>query len=157
LTDDEHGSPLHLGRRTRRIRGRVARAVRHRDHGCCQAPGCTAPATIAHNIRHWARGGTTCLINLISLCDGHHWLVHDGGWTIAVIRPGAWRFYAPDGRSLDTHHAPEAAGGQLPVDETVTSDAVTGLWAGEPLHISYATSILNQSWAARPRADPAMT
>jgi hypothetical protein len=31
LTEDEHGHPLHLGRRTRRIRGRVARAVRYRD------------------------------------------------------------------------------------------------------------------------------
>jgi hypothetical protein len=157
LTDDDHGSPLHLGRRTRRIRGRVARAVRYRDHGRYQAPGCTAPATITHHIRHWARGGITCLINLISLCDGHHWLVHDGDWTIAVIRPGAWRFYSPDGRRLDTDHAPEAAGGQLLVDETVASDAVTGLWAGEPLHIGYATSILNQSWPARPRAELAMT
>jgi hypothetical protein len=81
LTGDEDGSPLHLGRRTRRIRGRVARAVHYRDHGCCQAPGCTAAATISRHIRHRARGGTTCLINLISLCDGHHWLVHDGGWT----------------------------------------------------------------------------
>jgi hypothetical protein len=106
LTGDEDGSPLHLGRRTRRIRGRVARAVHYRDHGRCQAPGCTAAATISRHIRHRARGGTTCLINLISLCDAHHWLAHDGGWTIAVIRPGAWRFYAPDGRRLDTHHAP---------------------------------------------------
>jgi hypothetical protein len=87
-TEDDHGSPLHLGPRTRRIRGRVARAVRYRDGGRCQAPGCTAHATITHHIRHWACGGTTCLINLISLCDGHHWLVHDGGWTIAVTRPG---------------------------------------------------------------------
>jgi hypothetical protein len=145
LTEDVHGSPLHLGRRTRRSRGRVARAVRYRDHGCCQAPGCTAAATITHHIRHWAHGGTTCLINLISLCDAHHWLVHDGGWTIAVIRPGAWRFYAPDGRRLDTNHAPTATGQPLPVDPTVAPDAVTGHWNGEPLHIGYATSVLDQS------------
>jgi hypothetical protein len=144
LTDDEHGNPLHLGRRTRRIRGRVARAVRYRDHGRCQAPGCTAAATITHHIRHWARGGPTCLINLISLCDGHHWLVHDGGWRIAVIRPGAWRFYAPDGRRLDTDRIPTRAGRSLPVDPTIAPDAVTGHWTGEPLDIHYATSVLNQ-------------
>jgi hypothetical protein len=138
-------NPLHLSRRTRRIRGRVARAVRYRDGGRCQAPGCTACATISHHIRHWARGGATCLINLISLCDGHHWLVHDGGWTIAVIRPGAWRFYAPDGRRLDTDHAPARVGQPLPTDPTIAPDAVTGRWNGDSLDVRYATSILNQS------------
>jgi Domain of unknown function (DUF222) len=144
LTVDEHGTPLHLGRRTRRIRGRLARALRHRDHGHCQAPGCTSTATITHHIRHWARGGTTCLINLISLCDGHHWLVHDGGWTIAVIRPGAWRFYAPDGRRLDTDYAPTAGAQPLPTDPTIEPDAVTGHWNGESVDVRYATSVLNQ-------------
>jgi hypothetical protein len=109
LTTDEHGNPLHLGRRTRRIRGRLARALRYRDHGRCQAPGCTNAATITHHIRHWARGGPTCLTNLISLCDAHHWLVHDGGWRIAVTRPGEWRFYTPDGRRLDTDHTTQVA------------------------------------------------
>jgi hypothetical protein len=145
LTDDNHGNPLHLGRRTRRIRGRVARAIRYRDGGRCQAPGCTAPATITHHIRHWARDGKTCLINLISLCDSHHWLVHDGGWTIAVIQPGLWRFYAPDGRRLDTDHTPTAASQPLPVDPTIQPDAVTGHWTGDPLDVHYAAAILNQS------------
>jgi hypothetical protein len=145
LTVDEHGQPLHLGRRTRRIRGRLARAVHYRDHGRCQAPGCTAKATITHHIRHWARGGSTCLINLISLCDGHHWLVHDGGWTIAVIRPGVWRFYAPDGRRLDTRRTPTQASKPLPTDPRIQPDAVTGNWNGEPLHIGYATAVLNRS------------
>jgi hypothetical protein len=113
LSADDQGNPLHLGRRTRRIRGRVARAVRYRDHGRCQAAGCTNAATISHHIRHWARGGPTCLINLISLCDGHHWLVHDGGWTIAVTRPGAWRFYTPDGRRLDTDSRSPTTMGRL--------------------------------------------
>jgi hypothetical protein len=83
-----------------------------------------------HHIRHWARGGSTCLINLISLCDAHHWLVHDGGWTIAVIRPGTWRFYAPDGRRLDTNHTPARSGQPLPIDPTIEADAVTGHWTG---------------------------
>jgi hypothetical protein len=78
------------------------------------------------------------------VCDGHHWLVHDGGWTIAVIRPGAWRFYTPDGRRLDTHHTPEVAGQPLPVDPTIQPDAVTGHWKGDSLDVRYAVGILNQ-------------
>jgi hypothetical protein len=144
LTVDGHGNPLHLGRRTRRIRGRLARAVHYRDRGRCQAPGCTAKSTITHHIRHWARNGATCLTNLISLCDGHHWLVHDGGWTIAVKRPGVWRFYAPDGRRLDTRRTPTPASQPLPSDRTIQPDAVTGLWNGETLDVRYATSVLNQ-------------
>jgi len=35
------GQILHAGRRTRRIRGRLLRAVNARDRGCCRAPGCT--------------------------------------------------------------------------------------------------------------------
>jgi hypothetical protein len=76
--------------------------------------------------------------------DAHHWLVNDGGWTVAVIRPGAWRFCASDGRHLDSHHASARASLPLPVDPSIAPDAVTGFWAGEPLDIRYATSILNQ-------------
>jgi hypothetical protein len=155
LTDDDHGNPLHLGQRTRRIRGRTARAVQYRDSGRCQAPGCTATATISHHIRHWARGGKSCLSNLISLCDAHHWLVHDGGWTIAVIRPGAWRFYSSDGRCLDTDHTPARASRPLPVDPTIAPDAVTGLWAGEPLRIGYATAVLKEETVGRAGLEPA--
>jgi hypothetical protein len=74
-----------------------------------------------------------------------HWLVHCGGWTIAVIRPGAWRFYAPDGRRLDTNRTPNAAGQPLPTDPTIEPDAVTGHWTGDSLDVRYATSVLNQS------------
>jgi hypothetical protein len=151
LTGDDHGNSLHLGRRTRRIRGRVARAVRYRDGGRCQAPGCTAKATITHHIRHWARGGSTCLINLISLCDGHHWLVHDGGWTIAVTRPGAWRFYAPDGRRLDTHQTPARSGQPLPTDRpsNPTPSPATGTASRWMFATPQAFSIRVQ-WAATP-------
>jgi hypothetical protein len=61
-----------------------------------------------------------------------------------VIQPGAWRFYAPDGRRLDTHHTPAAASRPLPTDPTVAPEAVTGHWTGQPLHISYATGILTE-------------
>jgi hypothetical protein len=142
---DDAGSALHLGRRTRRIRGRLARAVRWRDGGRCQAPGCGSAATMIHHIRHWARGGSTCLLNLISLCDVHHWLVHEGGWNLAVKRPGVWRFYAPDGTRLDTDHTTAAASRPLPTETAVASDAVTGRWDGDSVDVRYAVAVLNSS------------
>jgi hypothetical protein len=142
LTVDHHDNPLHLGRRTRRIRGRTARAIRWRDHGRCRAPGCTSTATITHHIRHWARGGTTCPLNLISLCDAHHWQVHEGGWTIAVKRPGVWRFYPPDGRRLDTDHTTTPATTPLANDPSIPADAVTGGWNGESVDVGYAVAVL---------------
>jgi hypothetical protein len=134
-TDDAAGNPLHLGRRTRRIRGRLARAVHHRDHGHCQAPGCTTPTTEIHHRRHWADGGPTCLTNLISLCDAHHWLVHDGGWTITGHSPATWRFRDPDGRTIAGMPAPLPAPGPLPQDPTIRPDAITGHWDGTPLNL----------------------
>jgi hypothetical protein len=62
-----------------------------------------------------------------------------------VTRPGQWRFYAPDGRRLDTDHVAAAENRPLPNDPTIEPDAVTGHWTGEPLNIHYATSVLNQS------------
>jgi hypothetical protein len=155
LTVDRPDHPLHLGRRTRRIRGRTARALRWRDHGHCRAPGCTATATITHHIRHWARGGPTCPLNLISLCDAHHWQVHEGGWTIAVKRPGVWRFYTPDGRRLDTDHTTTAASTPLTHDPNIPADAITGHWNGEPLNIGNAVTILAASTRGRERVSAA--
>ena len=61
MTHGPDGQILHAGRRTRRIRGRLLRAVNARDRGRCRAPGCTEAATQIHHVRHWANGGPTCL------------------------------------------------------------------------------------------------
>lgn len=39
MVDGPDGAALHMGRRTRRIRGRLRRAVQARDRGMCQTPG----------------------------------------------------------------------------------------------------------------------
>jgi Domain of unknown function (DUF222) len=141
-TDDSDGNPLHLGRKTRRIRGRLARAVHHRDHGHCQAPGCTNRTTEIHHIWHWADGGPTCLTNLISLCDAHHWLVHDGGWRITGHSPATWTFHTPDGRTLRATPDPTPPTEPLPHNPAIRSDAVTGKWAGEHLDLHAAVEAL---------------
>jgi hypothetical protein len=129
------GSAVHVGRRTRRTQGRLRRAVNARDRGRCRAPGCTQPATQIHHIRHWADGGTTCLANLISLCDQHHWLVHEGGFALVVRSPGRWALIGPDGVTVESAPPPPPPDGVKPLlaDPTIAADAVTGRWNGDKL------------------------
>jgi hypothetical protein len=133
MTDGADGAAVHVGRKSRRINGRLRRAVNARDRGWCRTPGCTERATQIHHIRHWANGGSTCLGNLISLCDSHHWLVHEGGFTIVPRGRRGWAVIGPSGVVVD---ATETAVGQtevLPHDEHIEPDAVTGHWDGSRL------------------------
>ena len=91
----QDGLPLDVGRSRRTIPPQLRRALRVRDEGC-RYPGCTRPHgwTRAHHVIHWKDGGHTNLINLISLCDHHHHVVHLPGWnakfdghTFTVTRP----------------------------------------------------------------------
>ena len=89
------GLPLDVGRSRRTIPPQLDRARQVRDGGC-RYPGCTRPHgwTVAHHVIHWKDGGRTVLINIVSLCDHHHHVVHLPGWTakfdghtFTVIRP----------------------------------------------------------------------
>jgi hypothetical protein len=134
-TTDPDGQVLHLGRRTRRIRGRLLRAVQIRDRGRCRAPGCTAPADVIHHVRHWANGGTTCLGNLISLCAAHHWLVHEGGAAVIPRGRGAWALLTRAGTVGPTPPtAPTVPA--LPHDPSLHPEAVTGGWDGAALDVN---------------------
>ena len=98
---DATGDVLALGR-TRRLASRAQRrALRVRDHGMCQYPGCGATRHVeAHHRAPWAAGGGTDLDNLVLLCGRHHVCVHEGGVRI-VPNPDAgvrWLFVLPDGR-----------------------------------------------------------
>lgn len=129
-TDSPDGNPLHLGRKTRRIRGRLARAVHRRDGGRCQAPGCTRATAEIHHIRHWEHGGPTCLDNLISLCASHHFLVHEGGWTITFLGPGCWLFQRADGSDVPVQGVIPRGLEPLPHDPDIVGDATDITWDG---------------------------
>jgi Domain of unknown function (DUF222)/HNH endonuclease len=90
--------PVGIGRRGRTVRGSMLRALRFRDRGCV-FPGCGRIRWLkAHHVVHWAHGGGTDLENLVLVCDAHHRLVHEGGWSIRG-RPGRdLRFLDPRGR-----------------------------------------------------------
>jgi len=129
------GRVLHLGRRTRRIKGRLLRAVHVRDRGRCRAPGCTARAEVIHHLRHWANGGSTCLGNLISLCAAHHWAVHEGGCALVPRGPGVWSMLTPAGTLAPTP-PPAPAVPPLPHDPDLKPGAVTGGWDGAALDLN---------------------
>lgn len=96
---------LSLGR-TRRLATRAQRrAVRVRDKGICQFPGChTTTHLDAHHVVPWSQGGASDLDNLILLCRRHHTLVHEGGLRMGPAPAGTarhWDFWMPDGRRVD--------------------------------------------------------
>lgn len=97
MTEDEAGTPLDVGRRTRTIPPALKRALRTRDGGC-RFPSCTRTRTDGHHIVPWAHGGATALGNLVSLCRRHHRFVHEAGWKIEVREGNELLFYDPLGR-----------------------------------------------------------
>jgi len=97
IVEDEHGEPLNIGRKTRTIPAAIRRALWARDKGCV-FPGCSHTRFLeAHHIEHWSNGGETSLYNLLLMCTRHHWLLHEGGFTIAKDYLDRWYFRRPDG------------------------------------------------------------
>lgn len=98
ITEDEHGEPLSIGRKSRIIPKAISRAVRSRDNNCCTFPGCGNRRFLhCHHVEHWSNGGETSLDNLLLLCTKHHTLVHEGGFRIDRDYRDEWFFVRPDG------------------------------------------------------------
>jgi len=87
ITTNRHknGEPTDIGRKSRIWPSAMARAIKERDQHC-QFNGCTRTHDLQiHHIVHWADGGTTCIENGVSLCQGCHTLVHEGGYFIQRV------------------------------------------------------------------------
>jgi hypothetical protein len=98
MTEDEHGNPLSVGRRTRSIPTSIRRALFRRDK-TCRFPGCTNVLyTQGHHIEHWATGGETALRNLVRLCSLHHTYVHEYHYRVELDGNGHLRFFDDRGR-----------------------------------------------------------
>ena len=89
--------PIDVSPNRRTIPAGLRRALVVRDQGC-RYPGCRRPAgwCDAHHVIHWRHGGRTILINLVLLCDHHHHVVHQTGWT-ATFDGTTLRVINPDG------------------------------------------------------------
>ena len=98
VVEDEHGTPLSVGRKRRTIAGALKRALHKRDTACTY-PGCTHRIFLeGHHIKHWADGGETSLKNTSLLCSSHHRYVHEYGYTIELGPDQRPRFRDPHGR-----------------------------------------------------------
>jgi len=100
------GVPIDVGRASRTITAVQRRALTIRDRGCV-FPGCDRPPgwCDGHHIVHWPAGGPTDMANLVFLCEHHHTLMHEGGWSMARAPDGSLSFTRPDGSRLQREHA----------------------------------------------------
>lgn len=121
---DAEGTPLDVGRRTRRISEAMMAALLERD-GHCTFPGCTSRASLdGHHVRHWTRGGATKLSNLALECGFHHRALHEGGYR-AEVEEGALVYYSPEGQRLPRSPAPRCADLDA-IAASVSEDACAG-------------------------------
>jgi len=156
IVEDEHGTPLDVGRKTRSIPPRLRRALDARDQGCC-FPGCTQTRYVdGHHIRHWAEGGETKLANLVSLCRFHHRQVHEGGIRVERLDDGAWRFSRKVADSVETFDSVAPGHNRVLGDwrQLVAAHAARGVgidastaatrWRGEAIDYGQAIDVLVQ-------------
>jgi len=97
---DKTGDVLRLGRATRIWSAAQRRAAWIRDDGRCAFPRCRRAPADLHHIDWWSRGGPTDLDNAAWLCAFHHWLVHEGRWTMRRSAGRAYVFTSSDGRHV---------------------------------------------------------
>jgi hypothetical protein len=150
------GTPLDVGRRTRRVSKRLWKALLLRDGGCA-FPGCTHRAFLdAHHIEHWARGGKTTKENLTLVCTKHHRYVHELGFRVVASAAGPL-FYAPSGELL-THGVslPDLSlGGGNPIERAMRETASRGFQFSSELRHMWSVPHLRRSFniAARVALD----
>jgi hypothetical protein len=73
---------LDIGRSTRQWTSAQRRAAWLEQGGHCAFPKCRRRCVELHHIQWWLHGGSTSLDNGAWLCAFHHWLVHEGRWSL---------------------------------------------------------------------------
>ena len=106
------GEVLDSGRARRTVNRKQRRALRAM-HRTCGHPGCTVPfeSCRIHHVRWWTRDhGPSDLDNLLPLCEAHHHLVHEGGWTLTMTPDRVATWTRPDGTHVEDgqHRRPSA-------------------------------------------------
>ncbi len=153
IYEDQDGTPLDVGRRTRSISPALRRALYSRDQGC-RFPGCDQTRHLhGHHLEHWADGGETSLENVCFLCGFHHRLVHEGGFGVKGMADGTLRFTAPDHTPLPkvrSYHLRGYEGDALLREEnerlglTVSERTCLTEWDGVPVDYDLAVFALVQ-------------
>ncbi|HET9667271.1 MAG TPA: DUF222 domain-containing protein, partial [Desertimonas sp.] len=96
LTGD--GEVLAVGRQRRLANRAQRRALRAMYRTCC-IPDCTVGFEHCriHHVTFWEGLGATDLDNLVPICERHHHLVHEGGWTLRMHSGRRIVLLQPDG------------------------------------------------------------
>lgn len=75
LGDVESATPPRI---IKTVSPRLRRQVLARDHNRCVVPGCRNVRNIeVHHIQFKSRGGSNTMSNLITMCTGHHTMLHE--------------------------------------------------------------------------------
>ncbi len=112
-----HGEILDVGHQ-RRLATRAQRRALRALYRSCAHPQCTVAfdACRIHHVIWWEHHGPTNLANLLPLCETHHHLVHEGGWTLELHPDRRTVWSTPDG----TIHYDAITTDRRPHAETVT-------------------------------------
>ena len=98
---DGSGRALDVGM-SQRLATEAQRLALRAMYTTCGYPGCTVAfdACEIHHVIPWENGGPTDLSNLVPLCliDGHHHLVHEGGWNLTMTPDRTITITRPDGQ-----------------------------------------------------------
>jgi 5-methylcytosine-specific restriction endonuclease McrA len=143
MLHDHDGTLLDVGRRHRLATPALRRAVRERDRGRCQFPGCNSRRTDIHHIVAWAKGGKTRLKDLILLCEAHHVIVHALGYVITPADTG-FAFTRADGQPVPNAPGLPGSDGDLARchDADITTDTIVPIGLADKLDLDMAV------WAA---------
>ncbi len=162
-----NGEVLDIGRKSRTIPPGMKRALRVRDTKC-RWPGCDETRYLdGHHGKHWSHGGVTSLTNLVHLCWHHHFLVHEGGWSLTILPDGSLDILDPLGQPLAAVPSYIEGANATTVEErnrapALAIDESTALprWYGDSLDLGDAVTALlsarDRGFAACELLDPAL-
>jgi hypothetical protein len=70
----------------------------------CSHPDCTVTIDDCriHHLTPWRLGGRTDLADLAPVCEPHHHLIHEGGWTLTTTPDRVATWTRPDGQTYWT-------------------------------------------------------
>jgi Domain of unknown function (DUF222) len=96
---DGNGVVLDEGR-AKRLATAEQRTAIEAMQSTCSHPDCTVTIDDCriHHLRPWDTGGATDLANLVGVCEVHHHLVHEGGWTVQMTADRIATWIRPDGQ-----------------------------------------------------------
>lgn len=90
---DPDGAVTDLARQRRFFTWTQLTAIIARDGDTCPWPWCDRPIAWSHghHLTPWSAGGPTTVANGALPCEGHHVLLHEGGWDLQRLPDGRYQ------------------------------------------------------------------